>query len=625
MKFLHRPRNSAQRALFFTPLLALLPLTFSGCGGSEKFADNSTNNATNTATHTASPTSAEEPPSQPGKYGGTLTEDSISDPKTFNLWVAAETSSTGAVGPLYDALIGLNAYTLKWEGHLAELPEISEDGLTWTFQLKPNLKWSDGQPITADDVIFTLTALYDEKVLTNMRESMMLDAPNGKGGFKRVPLEYRKVDARTVEFKFPVPYAPARNILNFPIAPKHKLEPAYREGQPSRTRFNSTWGVNTDVTQLVASGPWVLESYKPGQRLVYKRNPNYWKKDAQGRPLPYLDRYVTLIVPDTNAALLKFRSGETDVLAISQYTDYPNLKRGEAQGNYKIYNSGPTWSTSFLSLNMNPNSKPARRDPDKIKLFQDVRFRRALSHAVDRDRIIKTIFLGLAQPLYTPETPANKMFFNPDAPKWEHNVAAAKKLMTEIGLTDSNDNGILELNGKDIRINILTNVENKTRIAMATIIADDLKKVGIGATFTPITFNKLVSLLDPKPPAPYDWEAIVLGFTGGPEPNDGRNVWNSSGNLHQWNPYQKTPATAWEKEIDDIFRLGAQEMDETKRKAMYMRWQTIVGEQQPFIYLVVPEGLQALRERFGNIKPTSFGVLWNIEEVYDLSATRDQP
>lgn len=614
--------------LFASPLAPLSVLTcaalLGGCGGNEKFAS-STNNAANNAAGPDTPTKVAEPETVLGKYGGTLTEDSISGPKTFNLWVAAENSSSGAVSELYDSLIGQNAYTLEWEDRLAELPEISADGLTWTFKLKPDLKWSDNAPLTADDVIFTLDVLYDEKVQTNMRESLMLDAPDGKGGFKRVPLAYKKLDDRTIEFKFPVPYAPARNILNFPIAPKHKLEAAFKAGQPSKTSFNSTWGVDVDVTELVSSGPWILKSYVSGQRLVYARNPNYWKKDKEGRPLPYLDQKVTLIVPDTNASTLKFRSKETDVLSL-QAADYPQVKRDEAKGNYKVLNLGPTWGNNYLGFNMNPNSDPARRDPAKIKLFQDKRFRQAVSFAINRQRIADTIFRGLASPMYGPESPANKAMFNPEIAKYPYSIARAKELFTQIGLKDSDGNGYVELNGKDVKFNIITNVESKARVAMATIITDDLRKAGVNATFTPISFNKLVSLLDPKPPAPYDWEAIVLGFTGSPEPHNGRNIWSSSGNLHQWHPYQKKPATKWEAEIDDIFRLGAQEMDETKRKAMYGRWQVIAADELPLIYTVVPDGLVAIRNRFGNLKPTSLGgATWNSDEIYDLSATRDTP
>lgn len=628
------------RRFFFSIALLALPgaVVLVGCGGDEEFATtNSANSATQTAVapanNAATPgdmNAKEEPPSQPGKYGGTLTGSVISDPKTFNYWVAAETSSTGAVGPLYDALLGRNAYTLQWEGRLAELPQISSDGLTWTFQLKPGLTWSDGQPLTADDVIFTLNVIYDEKVQTNMRESMLLDAPDGKGGFKRVPLKYRKVDARTVEFKFPVAYAPARDILSFPIAPRHKLEASFKAGQPKNTQFNSTWGINTPVRELVASSAWIIQSYVPGQRIVYARNPRYWEKDGEGRPLPYLDRYVSLIVPNRNTETLKFRAGDTDVLQVP-HNDYPSIAKGQAKGNYKVINVGPSWGNAFLSFNLNPRSKPARDNPDLIKLFQNQKFRQAVSHAIDRERIARVVYLGLAKPLYGPESPANTVFYNPNIPTFPYDLEKARALLGELGLKDGNGNGVLEINGRDVRFNILTNVENDLRRSTATIIANDLKKVGLGATFTPINFNSLITRADAKPQPgqpypPYDWEAMVLGFTGGPEPHDGRGIWQSSGNLHQWHPYQKKPATAWEKEIDDIFRKGAQTLDEAERKKLYDRWQVIAAEQLPLIYTVVPEGIYALRNNYGNVKPASLGgVLWNLEELYSLKATRDKP
>lgn len=629
-----------KKFLFFLVPAALSSLLISGCGGGEKFADTS-NNASNSTTNSATPNVEEvvvEPPSKPGKYGGTLTDAALADPKTLNYWAAAEVSSSSAVGPTLDALIGRNAYTQEWEARLAELPEVSADNLTFTFKLKPDLKWSDGKPLTADDVIFTLDVIYDEKVQTNMRESMLLDAPDGKGPdgqekFKRVPLQYKKIDARTVEFKFPAPYAPAREILSFAIAPKHKLEAAWKAGQPNSTRFNSAWGVNVgDVkSQLVSSGPWILESYVPGQRLVYKRNPNYWRKSAEGKPLPYLDRYITLIVPDLNAFTLKFRSKETDLTTI-QHTDFPSFKKGEANGNYQTMNLGPSSTTSFVSFNMNPKSVVARRKPHLTKTFRDVRFRRAVAYAMDRKRIAEQVFLGLASPLYGPETPANKKFFNADIPTYEYSPAKAKALLAEMGLKDGNGNGVLEMDGKDIRFNILTNVENNQRKVMAAIITDNLKKIGLGVTFTPLTANVMFGKFDTKPQPgkpypPFDWEAALYGFTGGGvDPHNGRNVFTSTGNLHSWYPYQTKPDTPWEAEVDKIFREGAQQMDEVKRKAMYARWQEITAEQQPLVYIVTPDVLVAVRKNFGNLKPSNAaGLAWNTDEWFDLKATRDAP
>ncbi len=623
-------------SLRLLPLLALpFAVALAGCGGQEKFANSNTavsdTSRTDAGLADAQDGKITEPPSKPGKYGGKITDATAGDPKTFNLWVSADASSSGAVSPLYSALLERNAYTLEWEGALAELPKVSEDGLTWTFTLKPDLKWSDGAPLTADDVIFTLDVIYDPKVQTNFAESMKVDVPDGKGGFKRVPIGYKKLDARTVEFKFPVQYAPARDILGFAIAPKHKLFGAWNQGQPTKTAFNPAYGPNVDVKQLVSSGPWILTQYVPGQRLVYGRNPNYWKKDEQGRPLPYLDQQVTHIVPDVNTTTLKFLGGETDVLNVQQ-TDYKTVKAGEDKGNYTVRNLGPTSSTSYLGFNMNMRSKPAKENPELFKLFNDVRFRQAVSHAVDRERIARNVFEGLARPGYGPESPANKLFFSPDVPKWEYNLDAARKKLAEIGLKDGNGDGILELpNGKPVKFNIITNNENKLRVGQATTISSDLKKIGIDASFTPLKFSALISRVDNKPEPgkpypPFDWQAMLLGFTGSVEPNNGAGIWKSSGNLHQWEPYQTKPVRPWEAEIDRLFREGAQEMDETKRKAIYADFQKIVGEQQPFIYTVVPDAISALRNKYGNVKPSATGgVTWNVDEMYDLSATRDKP
>ena len=616
------PKVLLKRSIIFAILSLFGALLLAGCG-KDQFATGSGNG--NTDANGVTKAAAVEPPSTPGKYGGTFTDSSIADPKTFNLWVAAETSSTGAVGGLYDSLIARNSYTLKWESRLAELPEISADGLTWTFHLKPNLKWSDGQPITADDVIFTLDVIFDPKVQTNMRDGMLVDVPDGKGGYKQEPIQYKKIDNSTVQFKFPVQYAVAREMLSFPIAPKHKLYQFWKQGQPSSTAFNSAWGVNVDVHDLVSSGPWIIQSYVPRQRIVYARNPYYWKKDKDGRPLPYLDKYVTIIVQDQNTDQLKFAAGDTDVLSV-QHKDYPRLKGAEAKGHYKVMNLGSSWGNSYLCFNQNPNSVVAKRTPWKIQLFQDARFRQAVSYAINRKRISDDIFLGMATPMWGPLSPANTLFFDPNVPHYPYSLDKAKALLAQIGLKDTNGDGILEYQGHPVKFTILTNVENNQRVAIMAIISNDLKQLGLDVSYAPIDFNKLVSLLSPKPPAPYDWDAIVLGFTGGPEPYDGRNIWQSSGNLHQWYPYQKKPATKWEAEVDDIFRKSGQTLDEAKRKELFDQWQEIAASELPLIYTVVPDGLVALRDGFGNIKPCSQGgVTWNLDEIYSLQATRDQP
>ena len=595
-------------------LLGLLPiLALAGCGGQEQFATNAT--ATDSNATEVQAAGREEPASIPGKYGGTLTSATISDPKSFNYWVSGETSTSDIVGPLYSTLNTLNAYTLQYQAELAELPQISPDGKVWTFQLRDGLKWSDGRPLNADDVMFTLDMIYDAKTQGIMRESMLVDVTNPKTGKnERVPLKYRKVDERTIEFTFPVPYAPARSMLSFPIAPRHKLYDAWKSG-----KINSTWGVDVDVKELVSCGPWVISSYVPAQRVIYKRNPYYWKKDAQGRPLPYLDSLVVLMVKDLNSLTIKFKANETDVSSV-QPPDYAIFKQGEKQGNYTVYNQGPGWGFEYLTFNQNAS---AQVDANKIKLFKEQKFRQAIAYAVNRKRIVNDLLRGLGQPQWSYESPANTVFYNADVPKYEYNPAKSKQLLTELGLKDTNGNGILEYGGKDVSFNIITNAGNNRRQNLCTFLTQDMKNIGLKATFSPIDFNKLVASLDSKP---YNWEACVLGFTGGPEPHSGANIWYSSGPSHQWNPNQKTPATPWEAQVDDLYREGAQTIDEAKRKEIYGKAQTTIMTQVPFVTTAVQDSLGAIRNRFGNLKPCSLGGLtWNNEEMYDLSATRDKP
>lgn len=586
--------------LMTSPFIAL---ALAGCGGPPPASP-------------AGPTSG--PPintaSTVGKYGGELRYASISDPKTFNFWVSSDTASSDITGALYESLNQRNPITLKYEPRLAELPSISADGLTYTYVFKKDLQWSDGEPINVDDIIFTLDMIFDPKTETIMREGMLIDVAQPDGSFKRTPFKYKKVDDRTIQFILPSKFAPAETIFNFAIAPRHKLEADFKAG-----KINSAWNTNTRVSELVASGPYIISEYVPQQRVVYKRNPHYWLRGAGNNPLPYMDTYTYLIVADVNATTLKFRAGETDVISVSA-PDFPSIKKAEAEGKYTVNDVGPQWGFSYINFNMNPTSKV---EPKLIKLFSDVRFRRAVSHAISRQRMCDDLFNGLAKPLYGPVTSANVLFYNDKIPKYEFDLEKSKALLAEIGLKP-NSKGMLEYEGKEVAFNILTNTENNLRKGMATIITDDLKKVGLNATFTPIAFTDLIRRLNSPP---YDWQAVVLGFTGGPEPHSGSNIWRSSGPSHQWWPKQAKPVTPWEAEIDKLWIEGASELDPVKRKAIYDRWQVIAAEQEPFIFTVVADRNIAAKNHYGNTKWASQPSLplWNIEELFDLDASRVSP
>ena len=523
---------------------------------------------------------------QIGCYGGTLYTATSSDPKTFNLVMAHETSSTEAVGELFEGLTEVDLKTLKPRGALAESWEFKNNGLKWIFHLRKGVKWFDGKEFTADDVVFTYNQIYFNPKIPNSTKDMFLI--DGK-----LP-KVKKIDKYTVEFDLPEPFAPLLYSLSAPIFPKHVLEEAVKSG-----KFMETWTVSTPPEKLIGTGPYKLVKYVPGQYLVYERNRDYWKKDEEGKTLPYVDKKVKFILPDQNTQLLKFKAGELDFYGV-RGDDFPELKSGEKKGNYTIYNLGPSLSADFICFNQKKGAIPDW----KWKLFTNRKFRWAISHAVDRKGIILTVYNGLGYPVYSPVTPANKLYYDPDYPKFPYNLEKAKKLLEEIGLKDRNGDGWLETpDGHKVEFNLLTNSNNPSRVQIGAIIKYDLKKLGIDVHFQPLDFNNLVEKLLHT----HDFDAVIIGLTGSIDPNGGRNVWMSSGQLHMWNPNQKKPATEWEAEIDRLFEEGARELDFKKRVETYRKAYRIISYEQPLIYIAAPLVLEAARNRVKNFFPTVWG------------------
>jgi len=530
-----------------------------------------------------------------GQYGGTFLDSQVSDPRTFNPVLAQETTSTGPLGYLFEGLVEDNGQTTETEPALAESWTTSKDGRTWTFVLRQGLRWNDGQPVTADDVLFTFQVVYDPRI------------PNSESDVLRVagkPIQVAKVDARTVRFTTAEPFGPFLRVIGVPIIPRHKLEAAYNAG-----RFNQTWGLNTPPRELVGTGPYAMTEYKNAQRMVFVRNPHYWKVDTAGHRLPYIDRVVLTIVPDQDAHRLLFQAGQTDSYGVRP-REYAEFKRGEKAGNYTVYDGGPSFGSQFLVFNQNPHSGlPAY----KLKWFQTQKFRQAVAYAVDRQAIINQVFAGHAIPEYGPESPADKFFYNPRVMQYPYDLDKAARVLAEAGFKKGADGVLRDADGHPVQFVISTNSDNKDRVAIANIIRQDLTKLGMQVTLAPESFNTLVNKLVES----FRWEAMVLGLTGGVDPHNGQNVWKSSGSLHMWYPKQPKPATPWEAQIDRYFNLAATTVDQNRRRAYYNQYQEIVAEQVPLIYTAIPNAYVAVRNKFGNIKFTAFGgAFWNFPVVF---------
>lgn len=530
-----------------------------------------------------------------GRYGGTLTGAFISDPKTFNYILASETSSTDVLGFVFDAMVESNGVTTEVEPALAERWTYSKDGKVWTFFLRQGVQWHDGKEFTADDVIFTLDVIYDEKVPNSTRDVLQVD---GK------PLNYRKIDKYTVEFTLPKPFAPMLRSMGFPIMPKHLLEDAWKKG-----KFNETWGVNTHPSKVVGTGPYKMVQYVPGQHIVYTRNTNYWKVDSKKRQLPYISRFIYRIVENQDAQALMFQKGDTDFYTV-RGTEYDQFTAGAQKGNYIVHNAGPNFGTLFLVINQNKKFVP---EP-KLSWFTNLKFRQAIAHAVDKDALTKAAFGGHAVPQWSYESVAKGINSNSNVAKYPYNLTKSGALLAEAGFKKGSDGYLRDSKGNIVEFEINTNAGNKQRETLASLVAEDLRKLGMKVKFVPLDFNLLVSRLM----SGEGWSCIVMGLTGGnPDPNSGANVWRSDGNLHMWNVGWDKPQTSWEARIDQIYDLGAVTMDPVARRKLYYEAQDIVADQVPMIFTVAQIQYTAVRNKWENIKPTAFGgTLHNIEVIF---------
>ncbi len=537
-------------------------------------------------------------------HGGQLVLSASSDPKTFNAIVASETSSSVVTSILFEGLTREDPFTLKTLPNLAESWSVSMDGLQWIFYLRRDVLWFDGMPFTADDVVFTFRDLiYNPKIPTSSKDIFTVDGKEFK---------VQKINDYTVSFILPKKFAPFLRSMSQAILPKHALEKFVKEG-----KFSFSWSIDSNPHDIVGTGPFYLDEYHPGERMVFKRNPHYWKHSKEGDALPYLDKLIYLIISDPDASLLKFIDGELDSIGL-RGQDYPLIKPMEAKKNFKIYEAGADFGSSFIVFNQNPGLNSTTQkpfmDPIKRSWFENVFFRQAIAHAIDKQKIIQILFNELGFVQDGPMSPSSGFFYNPHVPVYEYSLEKARASLVQGGFVFKN--GLLyDGAGHPVEFNLNTSTssQHSENIQMAYMIRADLEKLGIKVNFQPLEFNTLVSKLM----ASFDWDAIIIGLTGGVEPHFGKNVWASSGQLHMWNPKQKTPATVWEKRLDEIYNQGVEELDENKRKILYDEYQVIAAEQLPMIYTVLGANIFAVRNRFGNLKPSAYaGAFHNLEEIY---------
>jgi peptide/nickel transport system substrate-binding protein len=543
---------------------------------------------------------------------------SLGDPKTFNPALSQEYPNIFLY--TFEGLVTLDGLTGDIIPALAESWDISEDGLTYTFTLREDLKWSDGEPLTSDDVLFTYRdVVFNEAIPATSRDSFRI----GQEG--KLP-QIEKIDDRRFKFILPEPFAPFLVNTGGGILPAHQLQESVNaqdsEGNP---QFLSMWTTGTDPSEIVGNGPYRLKQYLPSQRVIFEKNPHYWQEDDQGNQQPYVGELIWQVIESTDNQLLQFRSGGLDLIGVSP-DEFALMKREEERGNFTIHEGGPAMGTTFMSFNLNKASRDGQPlvDPVKSKWFNSVNFRQAVAYAIDRQTMINNIYQGLGEPQTSPLPVQSPFYASPadGVPTYDYDPETAKALLLEDGFQYNSVGELLDADGNRVRFTLVTNSGNKIRESIGAQIKQDLAKIGIQVDFQPISFNALVTKLSDS----LDWEAHIIGFTAGLEPNGGATVWLTDGSLHAFNqqalagqaPLEGWEAAEWEQRIADIYIQAAQEVDPEKRKELYFESQRITKEYLPFIYLVNPLNLGAVRNTVENVEYSGIVrpfALWNVPEL----------
>lgn len=538
-------------------------------------------------------------PGQPvGTRANRLTASQRTEPGSFNRFASA-TFPTELVSRLTSApLVRLNRSSGDIEPALATSWSLSDDGLSYTLKLRQGVAFSDGTPFTAADVAFSFKVLYDPKVASAIATGMLI---NDK------PIAVRVVDDYTVVLTLPAPYGPGLSILDsLPIVPRHKLEAALTAGN-----FAAAWGVTTPTADLVGLGPFVIAEYQAGQRMRFTRNPRYWATDASGRKLPYLDELVLEFTPDQNAEMLRLQSGDLDLVTDQiRAEDYGALERAAAAHKVQLVEAGVSVDPTGFWFNLDPNAPRAKQRP----WLQREELRHAISAAVDRRKIVDTVFLGAAEPAYGPITRGFGKWYVPTLPHADFDPARAKTLLESIGLKDRNGDGLIdEPSGKTAHIAVITRKGSTVLEKTMASVQQQLAAIGLSLDIVALEKNALLEQFGSG-----DYDAM---FYGAPvlslDPANNSDFWLSSGGFHFWNPQQKTPATAWEQQIDELTHAHATTADPAMRVEIFAEAQRILAEHEPMVFFAAPKVTVVMSARVTGAVPvvSQPQILWKPETL----------
>jgi peptide/nickel transport system substrate-binding protein len=530
-----------------------------------------------------------------GRRGGVLVIAQVSEPKTLNPVLAADQPTRDIHSLLSADLVHINRRTLRTELALAKSSVVSADGRHYTVTLRDGLRFSDGSPLTADDVVFTFAVYLDPRVNSPQRDLLLIDGR---------PITVTKLTTASVRVDLPAPYAPGERLFDsFWILPKHKLERAYVEG-----RLAQAWTLGSPPAEIATPGPFLLKQYVPGERLVFERNPYYWKHDEAGAALPYLDRVEVVFAADQSVQMLRLLSHDVSAAGRLRAEDVPKLQQASFLA---VRDAGPSLEYNFLFFNWNATG--ARGD-----WFRSLKFRQAVAYAIDREAIVRLAYQDRGSAIWSQVTPGNPLWRTDTLTRYPYDPARAEQLLREGGFKRTGD-ALVDREGRPVEFSVLVSASNQPRRRMATIVQEDLERVGMHVRLVPIEFGAMMdAVLQTR-----KFDAAVWGLASGDaDPNSEMNVWSSGGTLHVWNlkgpnapPARLEP---WEAEVDRLMTAQMTELNLPARKAAYDQVQQLVSANLPLVFLASPHIMAAADKSLGNFEPAAIDpvLLWNADRWF---------
>ncbi|HEV2690931.1 MAG TPA: ABC transporter substrate-binding protein [Bryobacteraceae bacterium] len=498
------------------------------------------------------------------------------EPKTFNPLLVEDEASETVRYLTAGVLIRMNRYTQELEGELASKWKVTENGRRIDFDLRQNVQFSDGTPLSCEDVAYTVRQLMDPALHTATGDSFR-SAPGA--------VETKCTGASSVMARFPGPVAA--------LAAQFDQVGILSARSPKK--------------ESAVLGPFLVGEYKPGAYVLLRRNPNYWKHDANGRKLPYLDSVRLEIQQNRELELLRFRRGQLDIVNKLDPEMYDRLS-GEMPR--AVVDAGPSLDWEVVFFNQVANAPL----PDyKRKWFRSDAFRRAVSGAINRDDLCRVVYRGHAKPAVGPVSVGNRFWLNAALQPHAYSVNGALALLQQDGFHRAGD-ALLDHDGHKVEFSMITNAGNKLHERMLAMIQQDLAKVGIQLNVVILDFPSLIERISKS----FNYEAVLMAMTNiDLDPNAQMNIWLSSADNHQWNPAQKSPATPWEAEIDRLMQAQTAAQDAKKRKVSFDKVQQIVSEKAPIIFLLNPNALSAVSSNLKNVTPATLRpqIYWNAERL----------